>query len=101
MSAITDQETNEIEAAPPPPWTVVWSMFSWPELLSDNSWLEAYWVPMAGGMVNERSLPDAQRGALQGHTNNPKAAKQLAMDNRPPSSPTVVRYFPLYSYMIR
>ena len=102
MSATTEPAAPAVEAAPPPPGTVVWSMFSWSELLADGPWLEARWAPVAGAVVGERTVPDAQGAVLQGLGGSAVTAQRLAAHAGDATAPTPeVRFAPLGLYMIR
>jgi hypothetical protein len=76
-------------------------MFSWSELLADGPWLEARWAPVAGAVVHDRKLPDAQRAVLQGSGNHEPTAPRLAATAGPATPEPAVRFAQLRLYMIR
>jgi len=76
-------------------------MFSWSELLADAPWLEAHWVPVAGGAAGERALPDAQHAALQGRGSDVAAPQRLATFASASVPASAARFVALGLYMIR
>ena len=101
MSATTEPAASAVESAPPPPGTVVWSVFSWSELLADGPWLEARWAPVASTVISERSLPDAQRSVLQGNGGSAVTAQRLAATAGAAAPTSALRFVPLCLYVIR
>lgn len=101
MSATTEPAASAVEAAPPPPGTVVWSIFSWSELLADGPWLETRWAPVAGAVVDDRKLPDAQRAVLQGRGGGAVPAQRLVSVAGAATPEPPVQSVPLRLYMIR
>lgn len=76
-------------------------MFSWSELLADGPWLEARWVPVAGGAADGRSLPDVRRSVLQGQGGDAAVPQRLAADASKAAVAPATQVVPLGLYMIR
>jgi hypothetical protein len=76
-------------------------MFSWSELLVDNPWLDARWAPVAGTIVDERELPDAQRRGLVGQTGDLAGVPHLATRAGAAVHEPAARSVPLSLYLIR
>jgi len=91
---------SAVEAAPPPPGSVVWSMLSWGELLRDGPWLEARWAPVAGSVVDDRPLPDARSAVLQGTGGTASAMTPVAAAHGT-AKEEAGRYVPLGLFVIR